>query len=627
MKYNNIIWICGILSLASFCLKQICYAEVNGKDSPDNYRKEAMEILAKYGGIDSLLSKEELRIYLADQEFENIDGDENGYISYEEYLKAYLYCERLERDIENTKGQLWMCRDEIAEAINSQPQATEDNNPALIKYRKEKQLAGGKLTSSHLLSNEQWKKKIAKLTDVKWDKIKDINNPNQPLTVEGVATYLMQEDNDFLKYHNKDYRMDKLRKFLNIDAEEFITKDQFFRFRKHEIFMQTDTDGNNAVDIAEIQGAFKTSVIVKNFIALAQKDESFFLYNFDKLNGTTLEYIINDKIEEEWLRLFSQYPSKERVSKLDAQFAIEEKAHLDEQKGKEATKLLGGTWIKGTGLILEGDRSYNKKTEKESLDYSKEALTLKFIKNFTNSGVNADPGTFSWVKDDGEDHVFGFEFAVRFDYYDPDWYNIRKNEIRPAFGLEINKSGSGDKKKDEHRFYLLGDLFISHDWNFWKASRIQFGPYLEFDNANDDDKVTGLIEWEPQLNILGFNTGVYYPLFGSDNYGFFFRPIFALEIDSYFNTSDNSDAEDNTLLRYGLHTGLRFYKQIEISHKARQRHIIDNWDKDSFYHETSARWTPDPNEWIYFEVAFKKGKESPDDDSIEQYSSSIGVKF
>jgi hypothetical protein len=258
---------------------------------------------------------------------------------------------------------------------------------------------------------------------------------------------------------------------------------------------------------------------------------------------------------------------------------------------------------------------------------------------------------FSVLKNKGSEPIFGVDGAIRLDYYEPSLVNYETMSFRPAVGVQWNRSGTGKDKRNIQRYYLDVDWFWNHPGDVLRSSQFQIGPLYERDSVKNIDKITGLVEWEPYLNLpLLPSTGIRHSLFvddslfgdksflgdgslfGDDPSSFFVRPRLALELSEILDQPEpqgmSKKVPNNTFFRYGMEAGFTLLRgRLNINYKMFHRVAADDPRREFIFHDATLNWSIDEEGHYTLTPGYKNGRTSPDFKHLDQFIAGFGLKF
>ena len=144
-----------------------------------------------------------------------------------------------------------------------------------------------------------------------------------------------------------------------------------------------------------------------------------------------------------------------------------------EEKKKKKTEpinsIISREWIPSEGVVILGEtekdgaggrkivRTKYIKKEEALVDKKYKILTMRLIKDYLETGTEANPVNLSWNHYAGSDNVFSAEMAVRFDFSNV-YFNNR--DIIPHFGMDYEKNDDKDSKKDIRQIYAGVSKFV-----------------------------------------------------------------------------------------------------------------------------------------------------------------------
>jgi hypothetical protein len=579
------------------------------RTSESKWIEEAAKIINGFGGGDIKLSKEEMKAYLNSIAFKTIDLDEDGALYFEEYIAAYLYCDKV---IDSAGRTTWDCNADTAKE----------------KYSRDTTgLKSKAIDAIHLMKNSQnvfWQEHIKQLVDAHWGRACN-NKCGTDLDLNSLARYLQNEEKLKPKIRSAKNRVARLTK--EIGGRKDVRKDNFRVLYFDTAFDDADIDNSNHLDILEIKKKYDHPQVIKEFIEYSDSDfhlsKTEFLQLAANLN-TQLGRLLDHALDLEWDRIAGSVPSVKLEGNLDAVLARQEEEAREAARKQVVSTVAGFDWVKDRGIILAGKPIYSKEKKVFLLDESQPIFTLRVIKDFTKAGDKAESATLNWTKDAGGDSVFGVNAAFRFDYYVPSWYDQSEWTFRPAIGLELDKSGKGKDKEDIQKYFLAGDWYINHGSDFIGSSYFQFGPVIERDLHKKVDKITGFVEWEPYLRIGRISTGVWH------KFGFlsvFARPRVAIELDDVLRKPRGQSTSDNSFLRYGIQVGLSLFDDTTITYELKQRNSLEGFRENHFFQEMQVEWALNKEKQYSITFNYKNGEDRPTFTDVEKYSIGFGVKF
>ena len=427
-------------------------------------------------------------------------------------------------------------------------------------------------------------------------------------------------------------------------------------FLKEEAFKELDANGDNYLSIWEVSKKYRQENVLQEFAKAInktssdQKSQDIFSLDSDRYRtlptGTVIGFSLEKMVGDEWLELGMDF-SGERVSvtTVKARFEGLEKEEQEKKKLKNRKKVSGPGLTANRGLVLLGERIYDEASKSIYIDRTKQSLTLRIIKEFTSAGTEALPAMFSVLKNKGSAPIFGVDGAIRLDYYEPRLANYTDMSFRPAVGAQWNRSGTGKKKRNIQRYYLNVDWFWNHPGDILRSSQFQIGPLYERDSVKNIDKITGLVEWEPYLNLpLLPSTGIRHSLFmdkslfgdgslfGDDPSSFFVRPRLALELNEVLDQTEpqgmSKKVPNNTFFRYGMEAGFTLLKgRLNINYKMFHRIAADDSRREFIFHDATLNWSIDEEGHYTLTAGYKNGRTSPDFIHLDQFTAGFGLKF
>ena len=591
--------------------------------------EQAEKIIGNHG-TQGKISKASYTDYLRDEAFKKIDKNGDKELQFLEFREAGLYCTLPHWKSDGAQANDWVCDNDLDHTIKlfQQLTAPTDQNSKCYGMGDESPVTSLTLFERDLCL---WKPKIEGQVDAHWDQSPGtIDKDVTQLTTLLVAVSKIDQMNIWSRLQDVsgDYNgFDEIEGAVFDDLEDDLIWIHV---------AEADKNSSNSIDILEFIEAFDHKKNVAEFnelldhvsadaislpISKLQED----IVTSDKV--PTTRRIINfqfDELKQDLVENAIQ-PASAAIVTIAMQHAEREK-----QIGQFDTTpkgILGSAYVPNRGLVFPAAVvTRNPKTGVSTIDGKKPYTTFRIIKDFTDAGPNADPGTFSWVKDGGAAAVPMINLALRADWHRPSLNNPRTGrQIRPAFGYEFSRSGKGDEKRDVRKLYALIDAYFGDSEGFLKWNHLQIGPVFEENEVDEIDKFTGLIEWEPILTLGSVTTGRYYPL--DEHAYWYWQPEFAVEINNIEDNPKGLDVVDSNFLRYGLELGVRFGKHSSLSYHYYQREATNNSDEHYQYETLSYSWKFDQFDRYSLTLDYINGRDSPDFKDVEQVSLGLGIKF
>lgn len=577
------------------------------------------------------IDREELRGYLNAEAFDKIDryGDKNNALNKDECFTEKFYCRPV-------NGGMWECNDE--EGHCSDKIGSEGNKDSYIALTPE---------DLYKSRNMWWKYSINARLDAQWNRaMKDCSGSGcGSLGVDALASHMEEEAKRRKNVNTPQSRIKKLKGI--VAGNTTVTYDEFRKLIYFEEFDSSDSDMSRTLDISEFIKAFSDQGgTVKDFVDIANNNKpANFQIQRNQFQQTIQSVIsygkfgseLDKKAYNEWNSL--TYKDKDNddditlVSGLIRNINEEEQSAIEERKKKKGVTVFGRTWLKKRGLLLTGKPLTNKKGTPVALDLSNGAeptWTLRLIQDFTKADSEAKPAQFNWSKAAGEESEASILAVLRFDYFNPTWFDSKR--FHPAFGVEFNRSKTSKKKVYTQKYYVLADWFVTHKsciFSILCESGFQVGPVYENDLENDIEKLTGLIEWELGLNIGKFSTGVRHAIDRgtASESSIYVRPRLALEINEIINEPKGADTSDSSFFRYGLEIGYKFTNRLTLIYNYKQWHATDDSDEDYSFKDASLQLKLDPHGMSTIKAGYKKGEASPKFEEVEKYEVGLGIRF
>lgn len=590
----------------------------------------ARKILSTYGRggtlcIDGPDPDLGLTAYINHQEFKTIFKDAGGQLSFDEWYGGFLFCESIRGTTKTFECKI------------DDPQTSVDKFKSDFKNAPE----DGKLTEKLLYRNNHfWKAYVDSKAQTHWQYVS--SDLNTRWTESEVAVYLKKVEEIRTSRISVDDRMDKLTKFLesNEATTDKVKEEVLEEFFRQEIFESADSDHSDFLDIYEAKRAFPVENFLLSFIDASGADLRISRSDYDdiasgKINAYIFTKVIVALKDMTPHRRIGEQPKPIALSDIkrdyESQYTNKSK-HLEAQIIEDDKQAVSGGvgWIPDRGLLIFGEKKYDRVGKKVVLDGNEPALLMRVIEDFTKDDGKASLATFSLSKTKGEGREYAADVALRFNYYNPRLYDFSKGySVVPGFGLQWNRSGSGDKRQDIRKAFLLADWYWGHGGSFWSASELQIGPIFERDEVKNIDKLTGLIQLEPLLRIGSFTTGVRMPILGKNTStaSIYFRPRVALELGEILDKPAGVEKPDANFLRAELDVGLRMFRKSELTYKPRYYKGLDGSRQSHFYNEVTLSWYFDKQERYSINAKYKKGEVSPTFTDIDQYNVGLGLKF
>jgi len=604
---------------------------------------DAIKIINSYAGPDNRLSLEEFETYVKQNSLKRIDKDKKGGVNADEFFVALLCPQIINYTTDNNK---------ITPYQNS-----------MIEFNKyEKSI----LDENDIYNNKKlwWAAAIDLQLKIHKNLAGFMNKTT--LDINKLSIYLNKIKSIKERPRQPNKRMESLVKF-DKDYNNKIDQDEFACFILFEMFCDLDVDLNGKLDYLEFKKEFDYFTFPNDFFKLAQKnkkdseDPEGMLVGWNELtkayfdyNNISLRLLINN-LKKYIYNIKTKYPfgglwnkndeiDIKDVSKYGINKQLEDNYYkiLKEKEKKERKKIFKSQFFEGVGFILT-ETVYDEKNDTYEIDWEKPAYSFRFIKEFKQAGADAEPGTFSWTRKTGKDDLIDVDFALRLDSYRPSLTAWNRRVITPAFGVDIEKIGTGDDEINHQVFHLLIDaLYIHNTGGLLKASHFKIGPSYEFEWEKNYQRIGGTIEWEPYLSFKGISTSPTNYLTSDGRVNLYILPNLALEINSVTNEpdqdpeseSDQSDQEetktellDQTFVRYRLKTGLMLYDRFDVSYAYTLRHPIDEIDERYGFHELIASFKLDDNKIFSFDFSVTWGQDAPLFKDATIYKIGIGLKM
>lgn len=271
------------------CMVCFCCATAFGQDL-NTIRKNAAEIMSKYGGNDDVLDLSEVSQYVNDKSFKGIDADEDEQLLFEEYVNAYLYIRS------NVDGTWSVDKNPMEKAIGyfSAEKPIRNND-----YEKPPPFDAPALYRS----NAAWKATI----DYKAQVMLDAAGDNDSSINEDELVKYFERINKKLKGpaspESRFERLLDLNEKNKIDAGVLVQREHFKILFVREQFKSLDVDHNEALDLYE-WSATTYSKVLEDFINVAGTDFVVDLEEYKSMAknkpNTDQALLLDGKVEEEW---------------------------------------------------------------------------------------------------------------------------------------------------------------------------------------------------------------------------------------------------------------------------------------------------------------------------------------
>ena len=622
------------------------YSDINSETS---FLEKARELIDNYGrngtlGFTELTAgridpKAGLTGYINDAQVKKIFPDADHGVTFEDWYSGYLYCRPLPGNI-----------------VNFECNSTDHSEIAKHFEDDFGKIDGIPITNAILYENNSfWRTYVNAKTLTHWSYISDetpeiSDDTPERWSLPRVAEYLKKTHGIATARLSPEERLKKLETLASNSSigsnSTKISEDTFEAFISDEIFDRADTDKSGYLDIYEAKKAFPIEKFLSSFLNASQEEEEpnvqiskkdfDFIPNTPELENYVFAQILVERKQISHTRI-SAPPKDLEISSIkqdfQSQYENETKRLETEAEKKQNESVSGIGWIPDRGLMILGERKYDKDSKKVSLDGGQPALMMRLIKDYTVDNNKASGATFSLSKTKGEDRESSANAAIRFNYYHPTLYDFSNgHSVVPAFGLQWDRSGSGEKRQDTRRAFLLADWYWGHGdpaTSFWSASQILIGPVYERDEVKNIDKVTGMIQVEPLLGFGNFRTGVRLPIFGKDaqTASIYFMPRVALELGEILDSPSDVEEPDANFFRADMKIGIRIFKRAEFTYFPRFYKGLDGSKQTHFSSEFSLEWFFDKEKRYSLTAEYKKGEFAPSFTDIDQYKVGLGVKF
>ena len=294
--------------------------------------------------------------------------------------------------------------------------------------------------------------------------------------------------------------------------------------------------------------------------------------------------------------------------------------------GKKAAA--GPGLVPGVGWVLSGQRTVE--NNKIQIDTDHRAVVLRLIEDYTNRGARATAATLSWSKSRDNGTETAINAALLLDFVEP------HSHLSPSVGIQVNRSGTGDSRRDARKIFLLGEEALGAGHGFFEGGLLGFGPVYETDEVSHLEKLTGLIEFEPLLRFRSYPTGAWVPFSGRSahvgDWESFIAPRVAIELSHVtrrppLDPDPAKNPETADLVRYGLIAGLRAHKQLTLQYSLYKRHTLRNFKARYLYQEVIAEWAFDQEGAYTLTGSYKHGEDSPDFRTVNDFNVGFGIKF
>ena len=567
-------------------------------------KSDVVKLFTKYAGPDNLLSPDELRRYLKDEQFKEVDGDEDGELSLREYVSSKRYCQQL--------GSYWDC-------------TTKEAGERWIADKKK--ATGNVLTAETLYdANQQTRMQIDNRKRAILEATGQAGGGD--ITQNEMVDYFVTRSTTSIRPRTVKNRMNHLKTFS--DSADSVERADFKDFIAAETFADLDGDGSGFLDITEMN-KYDHDEYVSDFLNISGNDflvssEEFQKVTVNSPNRTEFYHLFDKEFGDNWDS--KAHYDNETIAKLDKltkEFEKERETQIEKLAKKQEKILFGLPWIPNKGLLVLGETVYDKVEEARVINEDKFAVTARLVKDFTTADSEAKAALVGWEKEAGDNDVWSVDAALRFDLPMPGF------QAHPAFGMAMERSGQGEDKSELYKYYGIIDWDIPNELFFINSSHIQIGPVYEDEQEKKIEKLTGLIQWEPQLDFHWFATGVRYPLFGNNNISIYGYPIFAVELNDIVEQPEpeegEEEVEDASFLRLGAKVGLHLGKRLQVTYEIKQRYDLDKLEDDYLFQNAQLELTFDEEKRFSIVFDFEHGRDTPDFKKAEKYSVGLGLKI
>lgn len=581
-----------------------------------NLRKlvTAADIIENYGN-GAALTKEQFAKYLGEKSYLPLDKDANNHLSFDEFLSALLHC-----SADEDPGQM-QCQ----------------VHDGIAKHRYVALVQGSTLLNApefymRIKQNPElapwWLEKVERQVDVHWELAcggGTAANSCTSVSENELNVYLKTLKARRATIGTKTWREEILG--IGRDDALQVAAEDFDRMTIFERFNRLDQDANKVLDYGEFRATYNYDDAREEFSALSGDD---LFVTSEEFLAHDVDLIIAELLAAEASLLWADVGSGAVRSDADTikkNLKLIQKATDEEAKKKQPEgSVFGYQWIKNYGVVLYGNTVFDPMDEAVRPKWNEDFVTLRFIKDYMDSGSDADSASITYTKAEGGKGAYGIDAALRFDWYNPELYSFAELSIRPHIGVEAKRAGRGDEREHKYRVYMGADAFVFHNLGLWSGTHLRVSPSYQDDEKTDIEKVIGTIEIEPVLRFGdAFVTGSYRQL--NDHVSFMFRPIFALEPAFIVSEPNSMDTNDGAYFRYGMKAGLRLLDTIKLTYTAKQREDIGGFDEGRFYQEGQLELLLDRNEQYSLTVGIKDGEDTPEFSNTEVYDVGIGIKF
>jgi len=523
-----------------------------------------------------------------------------------------------------------------------------DESQTDARFFKDRGGLNGKLTAERLLeNNEGWRLAITAATYHQWQlathpEIETLEGcaaagseaavPEGPqpgsLTTEQLAVYLDRAAGRAALATSAKIRLERLVHFAKPSTD--ITRDAYLRMSALERFEDLDKDWSCRLDIREFVNGFKSpsypgSTALKEFVELAGSDLLLSFAEFNVAPGDPRRLPIER--DAAWLALIGPEYAREGIppARLRPVLLALEKAARSEAEQKAAS---GPGFLDEGGYLLSGNRIFDPNTKKVLRDRNRNAVVVRIIKDFLDSGETATAAAFSHTHTVGNPNQETIDGAFRFDLYTPNRANRLVDNLGAAMGMRFERVDKDKKNVRTH--YLIGTGELYPELGPLRAIRLEAGPRFEIDEATRVEKLVGMIELEPVLRIGKLYTGVHHPI--GPKTTVFIVPSLGFEmgevthIGSELTDDQKARLPRGSFFRYGFAAGVRLANRITLKYRIAQRDELGGGGRP-FYQEVTLDIALDPKGRAALTSSYKRGRDTPSFEKIETITVGLGLKL